>query len=234
MSYDTRTHNSPNPLVRFAHRKRLEFALASVPCRSPFRLLDYGCGDGLFLKELAKKRNSHEEMYGFEPLMVPLANVKSTIFRRWSDVQAKLQGEHCATIVTCFEVLEHFSSEQQKVAIRSMREVIQPDGTAIISVPIEMGLPSMPKNLFRWMKYGRQKNTIYNLKNIGKSILGVEISECRTGAEYLSHMGFYFKDLEPALAEYFTISDKAFCPFPSLGRHFNSQVFYTLRPRPMR
>lgn len=231
MSYYSKTYDSPNPIIRFAHRKRLEFALELIPSSGTICLLDYGSGDGLFLRELANRRNCHEGIFGFEPYLTPLSNIESKIFKDWSDVELQLKGENRATVVTCFEVLEHFSEDHQAEALRRMRGIMWSEGRAFISVPIEIGLPSVPKNLFRWVKYRRNQRAIYNLKNISKSVLGIEIVECRRGADYLSHMGFYFKNLERMFEECFDIVDRKFSPFPSLGPNCNSQVFYTLRPR---
>lgn len=230
MSYHGNTYDSPNPLIRFAHRRRLEKALEMIGNSANLRLLDYGCGDGLFLAKLAQRHHCADRIFGFEPYMNVLPKSNINIFREWESAEQQFQGDQAATIVTCFEVFEHLPLDKQAQALVQIRRVLRQDGRLIISVPIECGLPSLPKNIFRYMRFSRTQYDIYNLKNIVKSVLSIPIPECRSGSDYLSHMGFYFKDLEKIIEQYFLIIKKTYSPFFVLGASWNSQVFYKLAP----
>jgi hypothetical protein len=46
--YRRSTYDSLNPLIRFAHRSRLQKALGLVNAKSGYNVLDYGCGDAHF------------------------------------------------------------------------------------------------------------------------------------------------------------------------------------------
>ena len=74
---------------------------------------------------------------------------------------------------------------------------------------------------------------IYTLENILNSLFGRKsqsLDRLREGDDYLSHMGFYFNDLEDLLKEMFVISRVSYSPFPKLPYFLNSQVFYQLKP----
>ena len=54
-TYDDRTINSPDFFARYAHRNRLKKCLKKVVPRLDLgKVLDYGCGTGVFLSELLK------------------------------------------------------------------------------------------------------------------------------------------------------------------------------------
>jgi len=228
MSYYSSTYDSPNPLIRYAHRQRLSTAIKLVDISPELHLLDYGCGDGLFLRELAARYRCADRLFGYEPYMKALPDSQTTIFRDWTAVEENFPPKWPASIVTCFEVLEHFSPEAQERALVAMKSVLAKDGRAIVSVPIECGLPAVPKNVFRWLRHGRKQPDVYNLGNIARSIVATPIPACRTGSDYLSHMGFYYRDLEKVFEKHFSIISRSFSPFPWLGAQFNSQVFYVL------
>src|SRR5262245_29411415 len=105
MSYYSHTHESPNILIRYAHRRRLKTALGLIKVSSDIRLLDYGCGDGLLLRQLVHRYHCADRFFGFEPFMEPLPGNETKIFKEWESVESHFRGDQRATVVTCFEVL---------------------------------------------------------------------------------------------------------------------------------
>ena len=237
MSYEDFTINSKNPLARLAHRSRYKRALSLVSKQSTkdFNILDFGCGDGNFLLTLSEKIDA-SNLVGYEPYM-DLKDIPPAVItcRDWNEITTYCDDHGLFDTVTCFEVLEHFSKERQIEAINKMSTVLKDDGNIIISVPIEKGLPVIPKNLRRIaLHYNKGNEELYTFKNIAYSLFGLKSSsldDLRTGDQYLSHMGFYFTDLEDLLKENFILSKILYSPFSKLPYFFNSQVFYKLKKK---
>jgi cyclopropane fatty-acyl-phospholipid synthase-like methyltransferase len=167
------------------------------------------------------------EIIGYEPYMDSIPNNMVAILRDYSEVEQMSPFD----TVTCFEVLEHFNKNMQKELLEKMYSVLGNDGYLIISVPIEKGLPSVVKNIIR-RNFCKDPIT-YSAKNIIASFWGKQIPEFRNPDGYLSHIGFYLKDLEPIFFPYFEIIKRSFSPFSFLGSKINSQVFYVLKKRPI-
>ncbi len=231
MTYEKNTTNSPNPIARFAHRTRTRMGVDLISNKIGLRLLDYGCGDGRFLSEVSQRRENTEDLFGFEPFMATLPTLPEgiEIMTTWDTVLKKLQHRN-ANVVTCFEVMEHLMPSLQKQAFEKMLSIIHPDGTLVLSIPIECGFPAIIKNIFRFLKFRRYSKLVYSWHNLIRSFFGKPIPECRSGSDYLSHMGFYYWDLEDVMSEYFEVSKKMYSPFGFIGPAFNSQVFYIAKP----
>lgn len=231
MGYEDNTINSANPLARFAHRSRYGFSLSMIEGRNNINLLDFGCGDGTFLSNASYKENTNTYV-GFEPYMESIIKEKNIkIYSNWNDIKNVVIKNGKFDVVTCFEVMEHFSEERQKTALENIKEILKEDGNLIISVPIEKGLPVIPKNLRRIAISYKGNEKIYTFKNIVYSLFGIKsesLNSIRIGNDYLSHMGFYFTDLEALLKKYFKIESINYSPFPIFPYFFNSQVFYKL------
>jgi hypothetical protein len=129
-------------------------------------------------------------------------------------------------------VLEHLNLETQIEALEKFTSVLKEDGRLIISVPIEVGFPSVVKNIRRNTFNGISKT--YTLKNTIASFLGRKTKHMKSHRQKegsLSHLGFFHGDLEKVFLNYFKILKKSFSPFKGLGLNLNSQVFYELKIR---
>tara|TARA_B100000161_G_C33495685_1_gene389151 strand:+ start:22 stop:738 length:717 start_codon:yes stop_codon:yes gene_type:complete len=235
MAYEDETIKSKNLLARFAHRKRGQIALSHINMQNDSKVLDFGCGDGEFLYNLTAHSDSLK-LVGFEPYVeTKKGSSNLNIFRNWVEITDYCNTFGLFDIVTCFEVFEHFSKKRQIEAIDKIRKVLKPSGEFIISVPIEKGLPVIPKNLRRLITHYRGNEEIYTLKNIAFSLFGIKsqwIDQYRKGDGYLVHMGFDFSELEYLLQKIFLISKVTYSPFPKLPYFLNSQVFYQLKLLP--
>ena len=229
--YKNFTYESNNSLARFSHRTRFAKATDIVlQLRESGRedrqneLLDYGTGTGHFLNELLKK-GWRGKLAGFDPASKPDFSNDSVLF--CSD----LQSLDCQfDIVTCFEVLEHFNTKKQREILTNIDSLLKQNGRVVISVPIEIYLPSIVKNFRRKLSVHRH-NSIYSLKNIFKALCGIDIPEIRESDGWLSHIGFNYRKLEQLFHELFQLERKFYSPFSRLNAHFNSQVFYVLRKK---
>jgi len=222
MKYSDYTYNSKNIVKRFAHRKRISQSFNFLP-NSNFRLLDFGCGDAIFLNKL-QETNKNSYIIGYEPILEDIYDNKVKIYKTWKEVENDVLDNNLFDIVTCFEVLEHFAEHKQKELIEQICSVLKKNGTLIISVPVESGFFSLVKNLYRKR---RNYNNLFTWKNIFRAAFEKPIS--RQGDKFLfEHLGFYLKDLENVLYNYFKPVKKRYSPFSFLGKQFNYQVFYQL------
>lgn len=112
-------------------------------------------------------------------------NIK--VEKHWESVRAIAANEPF-DLISCQEVLEHFSPHRQEEALDRMASVLAPDGWLMISVPVEVGPVAVVKNLGRW-KYRSNSPEIYNYGNLLRSLLRMPIPEARGGDGYLAHMG---------------------------------------------
>jgi cyclopropane fatty-acyl-phospholipid synthase-like methyltransferase len=229
-NYADYTYNSKNGLKRFAHRKRFQYAIDLIPKENATRLLDFGCGDGLFLNQLNKMHRREIRLLGFEPFLHPIDDNVVPIVADWQDVIKETANDHLFNCITCFEVLEHFSPQKQIALIEQMCSVLCENGLLIVSVPIESGIPSLVKNIIR-RRNNKKKRQLYSYKNIVHSFWGKSMDDYRQGGDYLEHLGFYLADLEKIFSRYFHILDKTYSPFQWLGKQVNSQVFYRLQKK---
>jgi hypothetical protein len=125
------------------------------------------------------------------------------------------------------EVLEHFSEANQRKRLLEMVDLLEDNGRIIVSVPLEVGLPSFIKNTIRFLI--KQNKGDATFKNIIKSLFGIPIERQQDGYIY-THIGFNHNKLETIFSEcQFQIIKKEYSPFKYLYNIVNSQVFYTLK-----
>jgi SAM-dependent methyltransferase len=227
--YSEHTYNSSIPIQRLAHRKRFKISLALLDPGKDDTCLDFGCGDGKFLLELTHTKGMDpSRLYGFDPYTPPLKELSVTMFKDYESTLACAKKLNGFSIVTCFEVLEHFSPKGQEEQIRNILSLLSANGKVIVSVPIEVFLPALVKGTLRKVKY---KHPDFTIKNILLSFIGRAPLRMRHRNAYISHMGFDYRHLEKLFRVFFEIEKKTFSPFPGLGATFNSQVFFVLRPK---
>lgn len=224
-NYGDHTYNSQNSLKRFSHRRRFNKSISCIHVSDDIRLLDFGCGDGLFLNRLKHVLNTKGFIMGYEPVIAPIYGNTVNITDSWEEVVQEAPFNY----VTCFEVLEHFDKEQQIETLKKMSQILTDDGFLVVSVPVEKGFPSLIKNFIRKYSCPPRDRHLYSVKNIIAACFKRKLPKYRTGSNYLSHLGFYHNDLEKVFLNDFVVVEKSFSPFSWLGSHLNSQVFYRLK-----
>ena len=193
--YDNYTYNSKNPLARFAHRSRFNLGLKLIRTDKKINVLDFGCADGRFLNSLNVYPGSN--LVGYEPFMESSLFDKVPIVKTWEEVKGQCKKNQKFDYVLCFEVLEHLNVKNQIDVFKKFFEVIKDEGKLIISVPVEFGFPSVLKNIRRVSLHGSSE--IYSLKNIFFSFFRKKtkfMKSHRKEDKYLSHMGFFYQDME--------------------------------------
>lgn len=186
ISYDKQTINSPNPLARYAHRSRIrksiQLALSKLPPRG--RVLDYGCGSGVFVNEMLALRPACA--VGYEPFMTERASAALPIYSRIEDIEP--MGPF--SLVTLFETIEHLSDEETAGFLRTCADLLSPAGGLLISGPIEIGPALIAKEFNRSiLRFNRPD---YGLVEFAKaSLFGIPAR--RAENIKTSHRGFDFR-----------------------------------------
>ena len=148
------------------------------------------------------------------------------IVKEWTSIEDDVNKNGKYQVVTSFEVFEHFNPSRQLEALSRIQNVLAKNGKLILSVPIECGFPALVKTAIRRINHPHNKH-LYNFKNALNSLRYKPMPQYRMGDEYLSHLGFYFEDLEKLMvASHWILKNKFFSPFKGLSPNLNSQVFY--------
>lgn len=240
---------SRNPLVRWSHGSRFALARELVAPFAGRRLLDYGCGDGTFL---ALVQDLFPDASGTDVDSGQVADCAARFagFRRLAfftaDRLAAPAHAGLYDIVVCMEVLEHCPDDVQPRVLDQIREVTAPQGTVVISVPIEIGMPLVAKQGARALiaasgvrEYATRER--YTLSELARLVTaGAETvfpreeyvgSDRARTTRFTGHKGFNWRALEKTIAARFAIERRLFSPLPMLGSLLNSQVWFVCRRR---
>jgi 2-polyprenyl-3-methyl-5-hydroxy-6-metoxy-1,4-benzoquinol methylase len=132
--YDGGTIHARNPLARYAHRSRIRRSLIlALPRLGSGRVLDYGCGSGVFVAEVLMRRPG--AAIGYEPYMTERTRGLLPIYNSLSDVET--HGPY--QLITLFETIEHLSSGERDTFLDFARRNVAVGGSLLISAPIEIG-----------------------------------------------------------------------------------------------
>lgn len=228
--YAAGTIDNRSRLKRFSHGRRYEVALSLIRATPGDRVLDVGTGDGYLLRRLVE-RTPGITAVGYDPVESQIALARRVCHGLPGiTLRSTLDRDGTYQWVTCFETLEHLAPDAQLALLRSMREAVTPTGRVVVSVPLEIGLPGLAKNVARLLLRQRHQGgpLAYLRATIG---LPSERPLVQNGYIY-SHVGFSHRPLRRLLSiAGFTIERTVHSPLPLLGWLANSQVFWVLRHR---
>lgn len=221
--YDQQTVDSPNPVARYAHRSRIRRSVQLAWSRlDDGRVLDYGCGSGVFIGTLNDMRAGCA--VGYEPFMADRRSASLPIYSRIDDVEALAPF----TLVTLFETIEHLSDDETAAFLRTCRKVLAPGGGVLMSGPIEIGPALLAKEFNRSVRQFRKPD--YRLGEFLKaSLLGVPADRARDIKT--SHKGFDFRRAMAFIGACgWQAEVLSFGPLPIGTWYGNSQVYLWLSP----
>jgi len=223
-SYARQTLETPNPVARFAHRRRYAFSLqfTSRAAAHGARVLDYGCGEGDFLKLLSVQRPDLD-LIGYDPY----SQHEGGQYQKIERVTA-IEGKSI-DILTCFETLEHLREDEITQFLVDVDALLSPDGKLVISVPIIGGPTLALKELNHIVLY--RKRSDYGIREfLTASILGRPAT--RAANVKCSHKGFDFRSVPAWLqADSYKQVRHLYSPFRTLPWWSNSQIFYLFARR---
>jgi SAM-dependent methyltransferase len=240
---------SRDRLIAWSHRRRFETGLTLGARFAGLELLDYGCGDGTFLALLMGGAAPPARAVGVELDDVQVDDCRRRFGRRRGlsfDHIAALDGDaHRARYdgVVCMEVLEHVVD--LTTVIDRLWRVLKADGTLVVSVPVETGLPLLVKQAVRraagWRGIGDYPGTSpYTWREYRASLVAGRTPHLdrpvygRPGQmPFHDHKGFNWMVLRDRLAGRFVIDRVLASPIPWLGPHLATQVWFVARPKPI-
>jgi SAM-dependent methyltransferase len=234
-------------LIAWSHRRRFAVGLSLARRFSGKRLLDYGCGDGTFLAMLmgggfAPARAIGAELDDFQvnDCRRRLGGRPNLVFEPISSLDdAAHQGAYDG--VVCMEVLEHVVAVD--TVIERLWRLLAPDGTLLVSVPVETGLPLLVKQAVRrvagWRGIGDYPGTSpYTLREYWAGLWAGErqhvmrpVYGTDTAMAFHDHKGFNWMALRRRLSERFVLEQTLASPIPWLGPQLATQMWFVLRRR---
>jgi SAM-dependent methyltransferase len=221
--YNKNTINSSNPFVRYAHRNRIERAIKYVIPRLELgKVLDYGCGTGVFVDALNRiKSNS---AFGYEPYMEEGLKSGYCVYPNYQDIVKFAPFK----TITLFEVIEHLNENELEEFLSRCNEIIEEGGGIVISAPIEIGPIVIAKEMYRFLILKR-KNRYKFVEFIKTALFGIP-GEKMQGISIkglAGHKGFDFRNVIKFIRyKGWKVAILGYGPFPLLGWYGNSQVFF--------
>ena len=234
-------------LIAWSHRRRFEVGLHLAARFAGHRILDYGCGDGTFLALLQATASPPLSAVGAElddgqvdDCRRRFAGRPGLGFLRIGELDDR---QHAAAYqgVVCMEVLEHVVAID--AVLHRLWRLLAADGTVLVSVPVETGLPLIVKQAVRrvagWRGIGDYPGTSpYTLGELWSSVTAGSSPHLRRpiyGLEgptpFHDHKGFNWMVLQRQLSAYFEIEQSVAAPVPWLGPHLATQVWFAGRKR---
>jgi len=227
-TYQESTYRSRSLIKRWLHQRRFDETLKTLNLKTSDLLLDYGCGDGYLLK-LCSKSISSQNLYGFEPANNMYEEAIQNVGKKIKIVQDLKELNKKFTKISCLETCEHLIDDDLKILLINIENLLESNGQVIISVPIEIGIPAMLKNLFRFFKNKNYDNLTF--KNYINTIFGLTVprntNQKLSNVDYIySHIGFDHRKFELLLNDYFRIQRKYYSPTNFFRSELNNTTYY--------
>jgi len=239
--------HSSDRLIAWSHRRRFRTALALAREYAGRRVLDYGCGDGTFLALLTTSPWAPESAVGAELHLATIADCQRRFaeerrlrFILTHDLQRSDEAGRYDAIF-CMEVCEHVVDPEP--LFDQFERLLARDGTLVISVPIETGLPVIVKQLVRrlagWRGIGHYPGTTgYTPTELLKSVLAGAtqhiprpIFSHEDNTTFHDHKGFNWRVLRRMLRDRFDLVRELSSPLSWLGPQAGAQRWFVARRR---
>lgn len=180
-------------IVNRFHWAALKHAVALVQVNAG-TVVEIGCGEGYLIPTLSKYSdrvvavdvsekmlNTAKSYFSFPNTAFMLDDITSPQHQELTTAQYDW--------VICLEVLEHLP--KWDVGVRNLIRLIRPGGMLLISMPVEVGLPLLLKEIGRIASYGRGSG--WKRGHFVRKLFGSRFSVPREN--YGSHMGFDYREV---------------------------------------
>jgi len=127
------SHLHPNPLIRWLMWERYKVIARISRLEKDTKVLEFGCGAGLFLPTLAY---NCQEVYAIDlfPQFAKRLTSRRNLAIKYLDDLSSLP-EHYLDLVIAADVLEHFDNPSS--VLKTMHQKLKPEGKLVISGPTE-------------------------------------------------------------------------------------------------
>lgn len=245
--YAQKQINSRSRLISWSHRGRFATGVRLARRIAGERTLDYGCGDGTFLALLMDGQPAPRVAVGAEISEAIVSDCRQRFtaqkglhFVLIEDLDRPAhQGAYDA--VYCMEVLEHVVDPAAMLG--TLKRLLAPGGTLVISVPIEIGVPVVIKQIVRriagWRGVGHYPGTTgYTLLEMVRSVLARSTQHIvrpvivrDDGSTFHDHKGFNWRVLRALVGAEFELIGESTSPVAWLGPQLGTQRWLVARKR---
>jgi SAM-dependent methyltransferase len=234
-------------LIAWSHQRRFSTALMLARAFAGQRVLDYGCGDGTFLAMLMGQAAVPALAVGAEIHPDLIEDCRRRFAAQgglqFADVDELrgLRGENGFDAVFCMEVFEHVMD--MRPLFDEFERLLAPGGTLVVSVPIETGLPLIPKQIVRrlagWRGIGHYPGTTgYTAGELVSSLFAGSTQHIvrpvfvgNDGAPFHDHKGFNWKVVRGAFAARFDLVRTLTSPVSWFGPQLSTQIWFIGRKK---
>ncbi len=222
-------YHSRHRVMNWVHAAHINEAVRLANLDGSQRFLDAGCSDG----ELIVRANGRYSIaVGADHNIEALKTLKQRLADDGNLIA--LQGDVCRMpfpdqsfdTICCLETLEHVYD--MPGAIAEFKRILADDGTLIVSVPIELGLPVLLKQGVSNLCFGGYRGK-YSWTEIWHAATGRMDKIKRESLS--SHKGFDFRTVRDELKKHFKHITQAGLPMKWLGSLLNTQVIFTAREK---
>ena len=208
-SYEAKQLLSPSRILRWSHGSRFVLARGIVKSLGGRSLLDYGCGDGTFVKGVSDLVNW---CVASDVVPCDLSHLKDVKFVAVRDLDETHAGQY--DLVFCMEVLEHCVPVDVENVLDDLRRLLASRKLGDYEWTQRYSLRAMIKMVFA------DEHTAVHRTAIGDGP--------RT---WYSHFGFNWRALKSKVEARFVVAEQRFSPLPWTKGLASSQVWFICKPR---